>query len=130
MAETKILQKMFEIQKENLKYSKNAENPFFKSKYLTLEGIWETLAPQLEKHGLLVTHGTVDGHVVTTVHDVETGSIFQSNMPLPENLDPQKLGSAVTYYKRYNLGQIFNIIVDEDDDGNVSSGNNNNDFEL
>ena len=118
---TNLMQKLFEIQSENIKFSKTAENPFFKSKYLSLEKLWETLAPQLEARKLLVVHSSVDGSVVTTVHDTENDETVSSAMPLPTNLDPQKLGSAVTYFKRYNLSQIFNIITDIDDDGNSTA---------
>lgn len=114
-------QKLFEIQKQRVKFEKNAENPFFKSKYLSLEALWEQLAPELEKHNLLVTHNSVDGAVQTTVTDIDSDESLSSAMTLPLNLDPQKMGSAVTYFKRYNLGQLFNIMTDVDDDGNDSS---------
>lgn len=38
-----------------------------------------------------------------------------------ESNDPQKLGSCISYAKRYNLAQIFNIITDRDDDANAAS---------
>ena len=101
-----------------LKFEKDGKNPFFKSDYLTLDGLWSALQPELEKEGLLVYHSTVNKEVTTTVVDIESGDTIVSSMPLPDNLDPQKLGSAVTYFKRYNLGQIFNIMTDIDDDGN------------
>ena len=37
--------------------------------------------------------------------------------------DPQKMGSAITYAKRYLLTTVFNVIAEEDDDGNAASGN-------
>ena len=111
---------MFEIQTLHLKYEKDAVNPFFKSKYLSLDSLWKTLSPELEKRKLLVSHYTEDKEVITQVINVEDKDSMPiySRMPLPENLDPQKLGSAITYYKRYNLGQLFNIMTDTDDDGN------------
>ena len=116
-----ILKKLYEIQGLNLRFEKSAENPFFKSKYLPLEAIQEKLNPVLQEKGLVVYHHTKDGSVVTVVADVESGEMLESAFPLPVGLDPQKVGSAITYGKRYNLGQLFNIITDEDDDGNVST---------
>jgi hypothetical protein len=111
-------EKLFKIQNMGLKFEKDSKNPFYKSDYLSLEGLWSTLQPVLEKERLVVTHGTKEKEVVTRVLDLDSDEVVESSMPLPDNLDPQKLGSAVTYYKRYNLGQIFNIMTDEDDDGN------------
>lgn len=84
-------------------------------KYATLEQIWDMLQPILQEEGIVVTHSTIDNKVCTAIMD-DTGKEITSCMPLPENLDPQKLGSAVTYFRRYNLLQLFNIMV-EDDDG-------------
>jgi hypothetical protein len=122
---TDLIKKLFEIQSLHLKFPKTAKG--YNYKYVPLDEMWEKLLPELEKRNLLVAHMTEDKQVVTQVIG-EDGSSIKSAMPLPENLDPQKLGSAVTYYKRYNLGQIFNIMTDEDDD--ASSVSNNKDFEL
>ena len=35
--------------------------------------------------------------------------------------DPQKMGSAITYAKRYGLQAMFGIPADEDDDGNKAN---------
>jgi hypothetical protein len=39
----------------------------------------------------------------------------------PSKNDPQGLGSAITYQRRYALGAILNLNIDEDDDGNQAS---------
>ncbi len=116
-----ILKKLYEIQGMNLRFEKTAENPFFKSKYLPLEAIQEKLNPVLQDKGMVVFHITKENHVITIVADVESGEMLESAFPLPVGLDPQKVGSAITYGKRYNLGALFNIITDEDDDGNSTA---------
>ncbi len=117
MEKTKtIYQKLLEIQNEGLTFAKTAENPYFRSKYLPLEELQKKLAPQLEKHKLLVIHYSEGGAVVTAVIDTESEGKIESHFPLQANLDPQKVGSAISYAKRYNLGQLFNIITDVDDD--------------
>lgn len=118
-------QKMFAIQSAGLKAKKDADNPFFNSKYTTLDGLWESLLPHLTEQGLLVYHHTlqVDGaqYLETVVQNIDEVSSVHTQFRLPDNLEPQKIGSAITYAKRYNLGQLFNIMTDADDDGNASS---------
>ncbi len=117
MEKQTLKQKLFEMQKLNLKFEKDSVNPYFKSKYLSLDSLWEKLLPELEERNLVISHRTENKEVVTTVEDLDSDEHIESRMPLPDNLDPQKIGSAVTYFKRYNLGQIFNIMTDDDDDG-------------
>lgn len=116
-----IYKKLFDIQHSGLSFKKTAENPFFKSKYLPLEELVETLLPALKKENLLVVHSTNEKGVNTKIVDIENGESIESTFPLNPNLDPQKIGSAISYAKRYNLGQLFNIITDEDDDGNATT---------
>lgn len=121
-----IYDKLFKIQEEHNTFTKDAQNPFFKSDYQSLEGLMRELSPILTKHKLLVTHNTSDAHICTTVRDMGEKEIsaVSSCTPLPEGIEPQKMGAAITYFKRYNLGQIFNIVTDQDDDGNASSPKN------
>lgn len=118
-------QKLFAIQGMNLTFKKTENNPYFKSKYLPLDELQKTLAPALQEQGLLVLHRTDDNAVCTFVFNVDDPQeqLF-SRFPLLPYLEPQKVGSAISYAKRYNLGQLFNIITDEDDDGNKASEKN------
>ena len=117
-----IYTKLLEIQKLHLAFSKDAKNPFFKSKYISLDSIVATLTPLLDERNLLIVHYTENKEVVTELIDTEeTGFNIQSRFPLIDSNDPQKLWSCITYAKRYNLSQIFNIITDRDDDGNGAS---------
>lgn len=112
-----IYEKLFNIQ--GLSVKKDATNPFFKCKYATLDNIIEVLNPILKKNKLVVYHKSFDGYLITVLQDTESKDSIESGIKLPDINDPQKLGSAITYFKRYNLGQIFNIVTDEDDDGNA-----------
>lgn len=111
-----LYEKLAKIQ--GLKCSKDAINPFYESKYMTLDGIVKTLEPILEEHKLLIYHASKDGCMETHLIDLEGEGEITSSFRLPDLLDIQKLGAGVTYAKRYNLGQIFNIITEGDDDGN------------
>lgn len=123
MAESKkmtIYEKLFAIQEEKLKFKKTAENPFYHSKYLPLDELLVTLAPLLSRFELLIVHNTYGNAVVTEVRNIGSSDYVKSEFPIQPNLDPQKVGSTISYAKRYNIGQLFNIITDEDDDANAS----------
>lgn len=49
-----------------------------------------------------------------------TGGVL-SGLKLPDLNDPQKLGSAITYYRRYTLASLLGLQA-VDDDANLSSG--------
>lgn len=129
-----IYEKLFKIQQMNLTLTKNAKNPFFNSSYLTLDELNKKLNPILNDLKLLVIHRTSKRNVITEVIDIENldyvNSTVKSSFAIPETItDPQKMGSAITYAKRYNLVQLFNIVADEDDDGNATKQTKQNDVE-
>lgn len=124
--EKTINQRMFNVQTKIGKISKGKENPFFKSKYADINDILDVLKPLLEEEELVVTQPLSmeeDRPVIRTIIsslDVKENPII-STMPLPEIQDPQKMGSAITYYRRYSLQSLF-LMQAEDDDGNKASG--------
>lgn len=114
-----IYEKLLEIQNKKLSFTKKGNNPHFKSKYLTLDDLLEQIIPVLNELEMLIYHTTEDLHIVTHLRykDEEITSKF----PIGDISNPQKIGSCLTYGRRYNLGQIFNIVTDDDDDGNKAS---------
>jgi len=121
-----IYKKLFEAKKEIGKISKDSTNPFFKSKYFDINGLLEHVEPILQKHELLLLQPIKDGKVVTIIQDIEienkTSSVnfVSSEITLPNIQDPQKLGSAITYFRRYTLQSLLGLQA-EDDDGNSST---------
>lgn len=110
--------------------AKDAENPFFKSNYLSLDKIIEETRPILQKHGLSVMQfPSGDGSTVsvTTMLLHVSGEYIESD-PLtmkPVKNDPQAIGSCVSYARRYSLQAILSLNTGaEDDDGNNASGKN------
>lgn len=124
-----IYQKLLEAQKEIGAIKKDSDNPYFKSKYVDINGILAVVKPVLNKHGLVLTQAlnVTEGHIGlnTAITDSESGQKIESNVFLPEMSDPQKTGSAITYFRRYSL-QTLLALEAEDDDGNVASGNTPN----
>jgi hypothetical protein len=98
--------------------AKDSENPFFKSDYLSLSGIFDAVRPILAQNGLAILQPMrVDGDRTVLI----TRLIHESGdeMILPPVADPQKYGSLITYYKRYQLQALLGISTkEEDDDGN------------
>ena len=115
-----IYYKLSKVKAEIGVLSKNAKNPFFKSDYLDLNGILSALEPLLEKWGLVLTQPIIDGRVETQIHDIELNSFISSSLELPVLSDPQKLGSAITYFRRYTLQSLLALQA-VDDDGNIAS---------
>ena len=102
---------------------KDAKNPFFKSAYCSLTGIWEHIRLPLTEAGLSVTQTTDGNNLITTLMHV-SGEYISGSYPLickdPSN--PQAVGSAMSYARRYALAAIVCAVTDDDDDGNVASG--------
>ncbi len=117
-----LYKKLFEAKKEIGAISKDSTNPFFKSKYFDINTLLEHVEPILEKHGLLLLQPIEANQVKTKIIDIESGDCIASEMLLPELNDPQKLGSAITYYRRYTLQSLLGLQA-EDDDANKASNN-------
>ena len=119
--ETKgIYTKLLEIQTEWIALKKDASNPFFKSKYVTLDNIISEYNAVLSQQKVVCYHYTKENKLITVLLDTEDGSSVESEFNIFAN-DPQKQGSEITYGKRYNLGQLLNVQTDVDDDGNLAS---------
>ena len=115
-----IYTKLAEVKKEIGAISKDSTNPFFKSKYFDINGLLKHVEPLLDKNGLLLLQPIIKGEVFSEIIDVENGDSVTSSMLLPDIQDPQKVGSAVTYYRRYTLQSLLGLQA-EDDDANVAS---------
>ncbi len=123
--ETKIYAKLLEAQKEIGAIKKDSDNPYFKSKYVDINGILAVVKPILNKHGLVLTQAlnVTEGRtgLNTAIVDSESGEKVESNVFLPEMSKPQETGSAITYFRRYALQSLL-ALESEDDDGNIASG--------
>ena len=119
--ETSINTKLFNLQQEIGTISKDAKNPFYKSKYFDINSLIKQLQPLLNKHRLLLLQPIEEDMVMSKLICVDgTGGVI-SGLKLPEINDPQKLGSCITYYRRYTLGSLLGLQA-EDDDANAASG--------
>ena len=106
---------------------KDANNPFFKSKYVPLENVVEAITESASKNGLSFTQfpsSDEDGNVTVGTLVMHGSGEWIEYDPIkmkPVKNDPQSIGSAITYAKRYALSAIFGITSDQDDDGNEAT---------
>lgn len=101
---------------------KSSANPFFKSNYSSLAEVIETVKEPLNKNGLSFLQ-VVNKDVVETVILHESGEFIsgKTSIVVSKASDPQAMGSAITYAKRYGLQALLGV-PSEDDDGNAASG--------
>lgn len=115
-----LLKALANVKKDIGKISKFETNPFFKSKYFDINGLLEHVEPLLSHYGLLLLQPIENNKVKSVIYEVESGNFVSSEIELPNLTDPQKLGSAITYYRRYTLQSLLGLQA-EDDDGNKAA---------
>jgi len=105
---------------------KGSENPFYKHKYADLSSVWDACHKLLAENGLAIAQGsrTEEGKVIlvtTLMHS--SGQWIEGEYLLnPIKDDPQGLGSAMSYARRYTLAAMLGITAeDEDDDAEAAS---------
>ena len=108
----------------------DSSNPFFKSTYISLDGILETARPILAKNGLaVIQEATGDGEYIFVktklIH--ESGEMIETEVlkMKPQKNDPQSMGSCITYSKRYQLAALLGICECIDDDATIATYGNN-----
>ena len=107
---------------------KNGQNPHFKSKYATLDEIWETVQKPLNDAGIIVVCDvyTHNGERLLTTRAIHaaTGEEIACTFPImAANNAPQAIGSAMTYARRYTLTALLEIVTGDgaDDDGEAAT---------
>lgn len=100
---------------------KDNKNDYFKSKYADLESVMESCREQLSKYGLSYAQfgGTSPSGqplLVTRLMHI-SGEWLEGGLPLycSKPNDPQALGSAITYNRRYGLAAMLGIPQIDDD---------------
>lgn len=95
-------------------------------KYLNLATILKTIKPVFEKYWLAFSQRVtfdntgetrqVIGTVETIIFD-DKEQMVACSYPFFVTGDPQQVGSAITYARRYSLYAVLGIFPDKDDDG-------------
>jgi hypothetical protein len=104
---------------------KNGRNPHFRTKYATLDDILKTTLPVFASVGIGITQWSSTSETgvrVKTIIGHQAGASVQDMIELPcDTSNPQKVGSTLTYARRYALQSALGIAAEEDDDANASA---------
>jgi len=119
-ASLNIYQKLHLAKQSMGKVIKNATNPHLKRNYADINSIIDTVEPILLDCGLIMMQPVKEDKVYTIIIDIESGDRFESFMQLPVITDAQKLGGAITYFRRYTLVSLLSLQA-VDDDGHEAS---------
>jgi hypothetical protein len=105
--------------------TKNKQNPHLKNWYADLTATLAAVLPVLAKHKLAVVQMPCeldDAPALTTLVIHESGEWLETTAKTrPVKTDPQNIGSAMTYARRYALQAIAGVAAEDDDDGHAAS---------
>ena len=111
---------------------KDGKNPHFKSDYATLEAVLYAVKEPLNNVGVLITQAITHAHdawcVSTKLTHKDSGESMESIMPIvaKDMDDPQKLGSAITYARRYTLASLVALPAAKEDDARFADDDDGN----
>jgi len=109
--------------------SRDSSNPFYKSKYADLASVWRACRKELADNELAITQlptGKPPTIGLVTILTHSSNEFIASSFAVEtKKQDPQSVGSAISYLKRYALSAMVGIATDGDDDGNAASGKGN-----
>ncbi|MEX0598897.1 MAG: ERF family protein, partial [Candidatus Paceibacterota bacterium] len=103
------------------KVVKNSTNPHFKKSYADINALLDTVEPILHENGLLLLQPINDKVLKTQIIDIDSGQMIESWLTLPDNIDPQKMISATTYYRRATLQSLLALQAVDDDGNSVAA---------
>lgn len=119
--------KLLQFQQRVEAIKKDSKNPFFKSNYFDINSLLKEIKPILNELELVLIQPltTIEGRpALRTILLDGDKELVNDLVILPDLQDPQKMGSAITYYRRYSIQSLL-LLQAEDDDGNMASGKEN-----
>ena len=124
---SEIAKALINVQRQLQPATKDANNPFTKSRYATLNSVMDSCREALLSNGIWLCQYPVPAEpgylgLVTKLTHAESGQ-WQSSLavvPLPK-ADPQGVGISMTYMRRYALSAMLGIVTEEDTDGEFAS---------
>jgi len=97
-------------------------NPHFRNRFASLQACLELINPHLYENGLFLSQWPTGTHLINHLSHT-SGQFVESAYKLnPVKNDPQGVGSAITYSRRYSICSIFSFSGGEDDDGEMAQG--------
>jgi len=120
MEKENIYSALLKFQKLGISIKKGETNPHFKNKYADINEILSKVTKPLNDLGVVVIQRPTAQGLLTVLHHVESGTEVKGLLEFVQKTDAQKLGSNITYNRRYSLVAMLGL-EDDDDDGNVAS---------
>lgn len=91
--------------------------------YANMNDTWAAIKPLMAQNSLVYTQSPTTGGASmgqffeTTIYHTESGEWISQIMQMSlQKDDPQGIGSAITYYRRYMLTSMLGLITDDDND--------------
>lgn len=128
-----LLTALAAVQSRGIMVEKDRENPHLHNRYASLAAVWTALRPVLSAHGLVLIQTTESGTdgptVLTRLVHVASGQWIETALSAATGAEKgtstvQKVGSVVSYCRRYSICTLLSVIVvddAEDDDGACAS---------
>ena len=119
-----IAKALLEFHKTNPHAYEDKRNPHFKNTYASLESVIKTVRTA-SQFGLTFTQemdfeGDITFVRTVMMHSSGATRVSRTKIVSKDPNDPQKMGSAISYAKRYGLQSIFGLPSD-DDDGEIAN---------
>jgi hypothetical protein len=132
---SELVKALCKAKKDFKNITRDGKNPFLNSKYVTLDAIINATEDALSDNGLVIMHHQelIDSNkflVTELIH--ESGQIKSTETCMNEYITVQTnergnakvtpiqiFGSIITYLKRYHIGELLNVAIDEDNDGSA-----------
>lgn len=123
---TELAKALVQVQRQMSPAMKDGKNPFTKSNYATLNSVMESCREALLNNNIWLCQYPVPVDypdclgLMTKLTHTESGQ-WQASLaivPLPK-ADPQGMGSAITYARRYAITAMLGMVT-EDDDGEAA----------
>ena len=119
---SELAKALIKVQRQLQPATKDANNPFTKSRYATLNSVMDSCRDALLSNNIWLCQCPVPAEpgylgLVTKLTHAESGQwqLSLAVVPLPK-ADPQGVGISMTYMRRYALSAMLGIVT-EDDDG-------------
>lgn len=126
---TELAKALLNVQRQLQPVPRDSENPFTKSWYASLKSVMAACRDALLDNGIWLCQYPVPVDapgclgLVTKLTHAESGQ-WQSSLavvPMPKT-DPQGMGSAITYLRRYSLTAMLGMVTEDDDGERAKSG--------
>ncbi len=123
---TELAKALSKMQGELKSVPKDSSNSFYKMRYASLDAIWEVCRKPLTDNGLSIIQTPLEVEGKTYLETMilhSSGEWILAKLAINAlKQEPQSIGSAITYARRYTLSAMLGISAEDDDDAETASG--------